>query len=143
MLLRASLVLFALSALHSVALAESCGSAPIAPALASAAEIRQKSPADAAAAKHDAFVEIKNWQADLKTYRACLTNVSNEARREVSNLDPNKDTDKITGLQQQSAAVTHQYDRTVDMEERVVNEFHAVQEAYCGRSDVNRSSCPK
>jgi hypothetical protein len=29
------------------------------------------------------------------------------------------------------------------MEETVVNEFHAVQAAYCARSDVDKASCPK
>jgi hypothetical protein len=125
------------------AAAESCGSAPIAPALATAADINGKSPADAAAAKHDAFVEIRNWQTQLKDYRACLVNVSNEARRQISGLDASKDKDKIAGLQQDATRATHAYDATVDMEERVVNEFHAVQAAYCSRKDVDKSSCPK
>jgi hypothetical protein len=124
-------------------LAQSCGSAPIAPAFPTAAEIKQKSPADAAAAKHDAFVEVKNWQADLKTYRDCVTNISNDRNRQAAGLDPKKDADKIKQLQSEAKAATHQYDATVDMEEKVVNEFHAIQAAFCGRSDVDRSSCPK
>ena len=32
---------------------------------------------------------------------------------------------------------------SVNMEETVVNEFHAIQAAYCARSDVDKSSCPK
>jgi hypothetical protein len=137
------LVLALAGTVATPALAQSCGSAPIAPALASAAEIKQKSPADAEATKHDAFVEIKNWQADLKTYRDCVTNVSNENNKQAAGLDPKKDADKIKQLQSQAKAATHQYDATVDMEERVVNEFHAVQAAFCARSDVDRSSCPK
>ena len=143
MLIRLGLIPFALLGAGGAASAQSCASPPIAPALAAPADMRAKSAAEAAAAKHDAFVEIRNWQADLKTYRACLTNVGNEARRQVSTLDPAKDADKIAGLQQQGMAATHQYDLTVDMEERVVNEFHAVQAAYCARSDVDKSSCPK
>ena len=125
------------------ALAQSCGSAPIAPALPSIAEMNQKSPADAAAAKHDGFIEIKNWQNELKTYRACITNVSKDAKQQIRGLDPSKDADKIKGLQNQAAAADHQYDATVDMEERVANEFHAVQASFCSRSDTDKSTCPK
>jgi hypothetical protein len=125
------------------ALAESCGSEPIAPALPTAAQINQKTPAEAAAAKHDAFIEIKNWQGDLKTYRDCLTNVGNENKRQIGTLDPSKDADKIKTLTAESSAASHQFDKSVDMEETVVNEFHAVQAAYCARSDVDKASCPK
>jgi hypothetical protein len=123
--------------------AQSCGSAPIAPALPSVTEMGQKSPADAAAAKHDGFIEIKNWQNELKTYRSCITNVTAEAKRQIRDLDPAKDADKIKGLQSQAAAADHQYDATVDMEERVANEFHAIQAAYCSRADTEKSTCPK
>jgi hypothetical protein len=125
------------------ALAQSCGSAPIAPALPTAAEINAKSAADADTTKHDAFVEIRNWQNDLKDYRACLVNLSNQAKRQISGLNAEKDKDKITGLKADAGRANHEYDESVDMEERVVNEFHAVQAAYCGRKDVDKSSCPK
>ncbi len=125
------------------ALAESCGSAPIAPALPTAADINAKAPAAADAAKHDAFVEIRNWQNDLKDYRACLVNVSNGAKRQISGLEAEKDKDKIAGLKADAGRANHEYDDSVDMEERVVNEFHAVQAAFCARKDVDKSSCPK
>jgi hypothetical protein len=123
--------------------AQSCAGEPVAPAFASAADIQRASPAAAAAAKHDAFVEIKNWQRDLKSYRDCLTGLTKMDKRQLGGLDPNKDADKIAGLQADAKAATHQFDITVDMEERVVNEFHALQAAYCARSDVDKSSCPK
>jgi hypothetical protein len=125
------------------ALAQSCAGEPIAPAFASAADIQHVSPAAAAAAKHDAFVEIKNWQRDLKTYRDCLTGLSKLDKRQLAGLDPDKDADKIAGLQAGAKAASHAFDASVDMEERVVNEFHAVQAAYCARGDVDKSSCPK
>jgi hypothetical protein len=125
------------------AMAQSCGSEPIAPAVPSVADIKQKAPADAAASKHDAFVEIKNWQGDLKTYRDCLTNITNNDKRQISQLDPKKDEDKVKRLQNEATAATHEYDKSVDMEERVANEFHAIQTAYCARGDVDKSSCPK
>jgi len=123
--------------------AQSCGSAPIAPALPSVAEINQKSPADAATAKHDGFIEIKNWQTELKTYRACITNLSSDDKKQIREADPKKDADKVKRLQDEAAAADHQYDATVDMEERVANEFHAIQAAFCARPDTDKSSCPK
>jgi 5'-3' exonuclease len=125
------------------ALAQSCGSAPIAPALPSVTQINQKSPADAGAAKHDAFIEIKRWQDELKTYRACMTNVSTQDKQKMSQADPKKDADKIKSMQDEIANANHEYDASVDMEERVANEFHAVQAAFCARPDTDKSSCPK
>lgn len=144
MSLRMSFMVLALGGLAAgPAFAQSCGSDPIAPALPTAAQINQKTPADAAAAKHDAFVEIKNWQADLKTYRDCLNNVGAENKRQISTLDPSKDADKIKKLTDDATAASHQFDKSVDMEETVVNEFHAIQAAYCARPDTDKASCPK
>jgi hypothetical protein len=125
------------------AFAQSCGSAPIAPALPSVAQMNQKSPADAQTAKHDGFIEIKRWQDELKTYRACMTNVSTQDKQKISQSDPKKDADKIKGMQDEMANANHEYDASVDMEERVANEFHAIQAAFCARSDTDKSSCPK
>jgi hypothetical protein len=143
MFMRLVLAAMALGVTATGSAADSCGSAPIAPAFATSADISTKAPAQAEAAKHDAFVEIRNWQNDLKDYRACLVNVTNDAKRQISGLDPSKDKDKIAGLQQTGNRASHGYDATVDMEERVVNEFHAIQAAYCARKDVDKSSCPK
>jgi hypothetical protein len=125
------------------AFAQSCGSAPIAPALPSVTQINQKSPADAGAAKHDAFIEIKRWQEELKTYRACMTSVNAQDKQQASQADPKKDADKIKRLQDEAVNATHEYDASVDMEERVANEFHAIQAAFCARPDTDKSSCPK
>jgi len=125
------------------ALAESCAGEPVAPAFVSPADLQKQTPAQAEASKHDAFIEIKNWQRDLKSFRDCLTSLSNEDRRQLTGLDPSKDADKIAGLQRDAKMATHEFDRTVDLEEKVVNEFHAIQAAFCARKDVDKSSCPK
>jgi hypothetical protein len=136
----AALVLCAVS---GPALAQSCGSTPIAPALPSVAEIAKKPPADSAAAKHDAFAEIKNWQADLKTYRACVTNVINQDKQQLATLDKDKKPELFAHLRDEASAADRGFNDSVNMEERVVNEFHAIQAAYCARTDVDKSSCPK
>lgn len=143
MRVRMGVLAIACTAMASPALAQSCAGEPIAPAFASPADIQHAAPAAAAAAKHDAFVEIRNWQRDLKTFRDCLTGLTNMDKRKLPSLDPKKDADQIAGLQAEAKAATHEFDATVDMEERVVNEFHALQAAYCARADVDRSSCPK
>jgi len=125
------------------ALAQSCGSTPIAPALPSVAEIAKKPPTESAAAKHDAFAEIKNWQADLKTYRACVTNLSKQDKQQLATVDKDKKPELFSHLREEASASDRGYNDSVNMEETVVNEFHAIQAAYCARKDVDKASCPK
>jgi hypothetical protein len=145
MLARIGLVLAFVFAAATPVFAQSqgCGSLPFEPALPTPAEIGQKTPADAHTALHDAFTDVKNWQADLKTYRGCQDGQETAAKRDLAQADPNKDKDKITKLKDQIAQIDHAYDASVDSEEKVVNEFHAAQAAYCMRTDVDRSVCPK
>lgn len=145
MLAKIGLVLTFVLAAATPALAQTsgCGSQPFAPALPTSAEMDQKSAADATTAKHDAFLDVKNWQGDLKTYRACLDGQEASAKRDVAGLDKSKDKDKIAKLTDQITQADHAYNVSVDAEEKVVNEFHAVQAAYCKRTDVDRASCPK
>ncbi len=136
-------VILAASAAPALADSNSCGSMPIPPAMPTAAEIAQKSPSDAEKAKHGAFLDIKNWQASLNDYRDCLNSLMTTDNQKIANLDPSKDASKIAALQLESTNAATDHDNTVDTEERVVNEFHAVQAAYCMRKDVDQSTCPK
>ncbi len=124
---------------------DNCGDEPIAPAIATAAEIGQKAPADAQTAKHGAFLDVRAYQVSLKSYRDCLDSATSAAKRKLqdaqSSAKPDQDT--IKKLQGQIDAIQHAFDRSVDSEERVVNDFHALATAYCSRSDVDRASCPK
>jgi hypothetical protein len=133
------------SAGPALAEGESCGELPIAPAFPTVAEMQQKTPAAALAAKHSAFEDIKRWQQDLKSYRDCLDALTNSQKRDLQNAQAasKPDKDKIKGIQDAMTQTSHNYDVSVDTEEKMVNEYHAVQVAYCGRTDVDRSSCPK
>jgi hypothetical protein len=133
------------SAGPALAEGESCGELPIAPVLPTVAEIQQKAPAVALAAKHSAFEDVKHWQQDVKGYRDCLDALTNSEKRDLQNAQTatKPDKDKIKGIQDQMTQTAHNYDISVDAEERLVNEFHGVQVAFCGRTDVDRSSCPK
>jgi hypothetical protein len=145
MLVKTGLVLsFVLASTISVwAQSESCGNPPFAPAIPSPADLKAKSATDAHSAVHDAFTDVKNWQNDLKTYRACLDGQDAQNKREIAQADPKKDADKIKDWKDQIAQDSHTFDGTVDNEEKVVNEFHALQVGYCTRTDVDRTTCPK
>lgn len=124
---------------------EMCGDPPIAPVVPSAAELLAKSPADAAAARHSAFADVRRWQGALKSYRDCLTATIATDKRDAGEAvrSDKPDKDKIAKFNEEIAATNHAYDVSVDQEEKVVNEFHAAQVAYCTRKDVDVSTCPK
>ncbi|HEY3778860.1 MAG TPA: hypothetical protein VGL35_12460 [Rhizomicrobium sp.] len=124
---------------------EMCGDSPIAPVIPAPADVRQKPAADANAAQHSAFLEIRKWQGALKSYRDCLNATVDTDKRDLGEAarDSKPDTKKMGKLEQEMTDSHHAWDASVDEEERLVNEFHAVQVAYCSRNDVDRSSCPK
>ena len=123
--------------------AATCGSVPFAPAMPSVSDMGTKPIPEAETALHDAFADIRNWQNDLKPYRACLDNQGAQAKAGQAGLDKDKDSDKIRDLKELKSSSDHLYDSSVDQEEKVVNEFHKAQAAYCARSDANKSKCPK
>jgi hypothetical protein len=123
----------------------SCGDEPIAPAIPSAAEIGQKNPADALNMKHQAFLDIKSWQASLKDYRSCLDAAVDTDKRQLQDAQTasKPDTDKIKKLKDAIESDNKAYDRSTDTEERVANDFHALSTAFCSRADTDKTSCPK
>jgi hypothetical protein len=125
---------------------ENCGDLPIGPVIVSAADIQQKSAADATAAQRGAFLDIKRWQAALRSYRDCLNATVDSDKRELGEAQRGGDkTDqkKADKLTSDLVNLGHAWDASVDEEERTVNQFHALQVAYCSRNDVTRASCPK
>ena len=124
---------------------EMCGEPPIAPVIPSAEEMHTKTPVDAAAARHSAFGDVRHWQGALKSYRDCLnaTIATDKRNAEEAVRSEKPDKDKIAKFNEEILATNHAYDASVDQEERVVNEFHAAQVAYCSRKDVDVSTCPK
>ncbi len=141
----AATALILIASAGAVAAQDMCGDLPIGPVIASPADILRKSPADAAASQHSTFLDIKKWQDALKSYRQCLTASANTDKRDLGEAQRSDkpDTKKITQMQDAVTGLGHAWDASVDEEERVVNEFHALQVAYCSRNDVDRASCPK
>lgn len=58
-------------------------------------------------------------------------------------MDKEKKPELYAHLRDEAAAADRGFNDSVNMEETVVNEFHAIQAAYCARKDVDKSSCPK
>ncbi|HWE07080.1 MAG TPA: hypothetical protein VG274_10250 [Rhizomicrobium sp.] len=146
MLTRSGFAFLVLLASGGAAAAQSmCGEPPIAPVIPTAAEIRQKPAADAATVRHNAFLDIKRWQASLKSYRDCLSATINTDKRDLyEDARASKpDKDKMASIQQEMKASNDASDASANEEEKVVNDFHAAQVAYCTRTDVDVSTCPK
>ncbi|HEY6578241.1 MAG TPA: hypothetical protein VIY09_02885 [Rhizomicrobium sp.] len=124
---------------------EMCGELPIAPELPSVADMQQKSPADAAAARHGAFADIRRWQGQLKSYRDCINATVDTDKRNLGEVQRSDkpDAKKTAKLQQEITDSGHAWDASVDEEERVVNQWNAAGTAFCLRTDVDHSTCPK
>jgi hypothetical protein len=122
----------------------SCGAEPIAPDIPSAAAIGQMPAAQATSAKHQAFLDVKAWQQSENDYRKCLDSDASEVKRDLANAQGQSkpDKDKIKRLEDQIVA-DDKASNSRDTEERVVNDYHALQTAFCSRGDVDKSSCPK
>lgn len=146
MLTRPGFAFLLLLASGGAAAAQSmCGEPPIAPLIPTAADMRQKSAADSASARHNAFADVKRWQGSLKSYRDCLNaTIATDKRDLYEDARATKpDKDKMAAIQQEMKASNDAFDGSVNEEEKVVNEFHAAQVAYCTRTDVDVSTCPK
>jgi len=124
---------------------EMCGQEPIGPQIPKPAEIAQMTPAAADSAKHAAFNDIRQWQGALKSYRDCLDATVATDKRKISEAQrgDKPDNDKIGKLNQEIASTNHDYDQSTNDEELVVNSWNALSVAYCGRTDVDKSTCPK
>lgn len=121
--------------LASPALADTpCGTAPIAPAIPAASLVAGKAGDEAAKIKHEAFVQVKAYQANLKPFRECLITqtTAEKATGAAAKDDSAKkaSAEKINDYQKV-------YDKSVDDETQVVNDFVALQTAVCKIIDCN------
>lgn len=119
----------ALVVLASPALADSaCGPTPIAPAIPTGASIAGKPGEEASKIKHEAFVQVKAYQGTLKTYRDCLMKQSADVKE---TLPAAKDDAAKKAIQAKMDDMQKAYDKTVDDETKLVNDFVALQTAVC------------
>jgi hypothetical protein len=111
------------------ALAQSCGSAPIAPAIPATTDVAGKTPDDAHKMVLDALHGVKAYQGSLSTYRQCLITETNAAKQAVA--DTKGDKDKSAAATQRMNDLQKQYDQTVDTETQVVADYSKLHDAYC------------
>lgn len=138
--------LSAMAATSAWAQSDVCGDAPIPPAIPSNAEVGQMTPAAAIKAKHQAFLDVTTWQkTGLKDYRDCLDSSENAVKRKLADAQATAKPDdiKVKALKGEIDGDDAAYKRSVDTEERLVNDFHALTVAVCSRPDVDKTTCPK
>ena len=111
------------------ALAQSCGTAPIAPAIPSTSDVSGKTPDDAHKMALDALHAVKAYQGTLGTYRECLLSQTNAQKQALA--DAKGDKQKSADAQQKITDLQKQYDQTVDTETQVVADYSKLHDAYC------------
>lgn len=115
--------------LASPALADAaCGPTPIPPAVPTAASIAGKPGEEASKIKHDAFVQVKAYQGTLKPFRECLMKQTGDVK---ASIETAKDDAAKKAATAKMEEMQKAYDKTVDDETQIVNEFVALQTAVC------------
>lgn len=113
----------------SPAMAENaCGTPPIAPAVPAASSLAGKTVAEAQAIRHEAFVQIRDYQHRLQSYRSCLVTQKNARKAELAAA---QDDAAKRAAQDAIAELDAANDRTVDDETHVVADYQALSAAYC------------
>lgn len=141
-----ALAILLVSAAPALADVGTCGEEPVPPALPSASDIAAQAPADAAAAKHQGFLDVKAWQKSLKSYRDCLNATVAADKRDIAAAKASGDkkaADKVAALEADGESANTRYNHSVETEKSVVGDYVAMSNAYCSRSDVDQSTCPK
>jgi hypothetical protein len=111
------------------ALAEtSCGNAPIAPAIATAADLSGKTTDDAHTTALNALKSVKAYQVTLSSFRECLVT---QTTAQKSLLATAKDDAAKKATIEQIATIQAAYDKTVDTETAVVTDYTNLHNAYC------------
>lgn len=122
--------------LASPALAElSCGSAPIAPAIAGASDLAGKTTDDAHTMVLGALKSVKAYQGTLSTFRECLTTAANNQKPLIADFKAKNDKAKMDAAKADMDAMQAAYDKTVDTETQVVTDYSNLHTAYCKMGD--------
>jgi len=141
-----AIAILMMSAAPAMAGVSICGDMPVAPDLPTAKEIAQQPPAKAEAAKHQAFLDVVGWQKQVKNYRNCLEAAQKEDKRASVAAQQNGGDDVDAQVTKLNADINEgdvRYNASVVTEQKLAGEFGDISKAYCSRSDVNKSTCPK
>lgn len=119
--------------LASPALAESCGTAPIAPAIPGGTDLSGKTTDDAHNVVLGALKSVKAYQGTLSSYRECLVTQTNAQKAAAA--DAKGDKAKTEAAQDAMKTLQAAYDKTVDTETQVVTDYSNLHTAYCKMGD--------
>jgi hypothetical protein len=120
---------------------QSCGNAPLAPAIPSASEFAGKTPDDAHKIVLGALHSVKDYQGTLKSYRDCLVTAANSDKAALADAQAKGDKTKIASVKQQMDDAQKVYDHTVDTETQVVTDYSNLHAAYCNLGS-GLTGCP-
>ncbi|HEX2591438.1 MAG TPA: hypothetical protein VHL34_08070 [Rhizomicrobium sp.] len=134
MLIRVGLGIFALAMLSAPAYADDrCGSAPIQPAVPTAAEITAMSIPDGQTKLNGVFKDLHIYQAQLKTYRDCVNTAMNNDQQMMNSAPAQKDADVKKRTADDYAANAQKYNDSVDAEKQLAEQINAAAKAHCAR----------
>ena len=121
---------------------DTCGPAPIGPAIPAASDLAGKAIEAQRVVVMDAYHQVKAYQAALKPFRGCLSTQDQADNAQIASLDRKKDADKIKAITQRIADRLKVNDQTVDAETQVVTDFNTLHLAECA-TDTDVKMCPK
>jgi hypothetical protein len=122
--------------------ADECGPTPIPPAFPTVSELAAKTVEDARKDVYASFHLVKNYQASLKTFRGCLEQLTKTDTDDIDAAKAKAEDAKVTAAQDRIAARQAIYDKTLNSEEQVANEFNTLRLTHCGR-DTDTKVCPQ
>lgn len=123
--------------------ADECGPMPIAPAMPTVAEFQVKTVEDSHQDLLAASKQVKTYQAALKTYRACLVQMTSKDVTAMAEAKAKKEEARAKELQSDIDARNLLNDKTVQNETQVATDFNALIKLQCDRGDEKLSTCKK
>jgi len=132
-MLRSVLLIGAVVLMAGPALAENaCGIAPIAPAIATGADLAGKTTDEAHTTALAALKSVKAYQVTLSSFRECLVTQTTAQKAALASAKDDKAKKAATD---QLADIQTAYDKTVDTETAVVTDYSNLHNAYCKMGD--------
>jgi hypothetical protein len=122
--------------------ADSCGSTPVAPAIAGAADLSGKTTDDAHKVALDALKTVKIYQAALQPFYNCVETQSNANKTAIAEAQSKSDKAKLAQLQDADVQLQKNYQATLATEKQVVGDYMTLHDAYCKMGD-GLAGCPK
>jgi len=123
------------------AFGQSCGTAPLAPAIPASSDLNGKAPDDAHKFVLDVLKNVKAYQASLGTYRGCLKAQEAVELTALNDAKTAGDKTKIAAAQQQAQSTIDVENKTVETEQQLATDYGTLHNAYCAMG-TGLAGCP-